>query len=452
MCSFNIPNTALYIIDKLIDNNFDAYIVGGCVRDSIIGNVPNDYDICTSALPQQVKDIFSKTNKIYDTGLKHGTITINVNDDLYEVTTFRTESDYTDNRHPDKVSFVTDIKSDLSRRDFTCNAIAYNYADGFIDTFDGKKDIENKIIRCVGNANERFNEDALRILRAIRFACKYNFTIETETDKAIHNNKHLLNNISAERINLEFSQILLYADYDKLINYRDVFAVFIPEISETFDFEQHNKYHNLNVYNHIAKATAHADNNDLILKLTMFLHDIGKPSCFFTDGNGEGHFYDHPDVSANLSKTILQRLRFTNEQINKVVELVKLHDMTLPTTDKGIRKALSKYGYDTLIKLTEVKKCDNFAQSDFANNCGTAKNIDDFICLLNKQNDNSDCALTLKDLKVNGNDLISLGFAGRDIGIALNKLLDIVLDNPTKNDRDVLLNIANNLFNNVIDG
>ena len=313
-----IPKDVASIIDQLDEHGYDAYVVGGCVRDSILGRTPNDWDICTSATPDQMIAIF-EDYEVIPTGLQHGTITIVINHTPYEITTFRIDGKYLDNRRPDKVSFTTDIVQDLSRRDFTMNSMAYNPKVGLVDPYNGQQDIQSKVIRCVGNADDRFNEDALRIIRALRFASVYGFEISSDTAQSIHNNAGLLNNIAVERINVELCKLLCGKGVlDILLNYSDVIATIIPEIKPCIGFNQNNRYHQYTIYDHIAHAVSNYTGQDIIVKVALLLHDIGKPLCYTEDENG-GHFYGHGEPSRDIAEEVVRRLKFDNYTQKNVI-------------------------------------------------------------------------------------------------------------------------------------
>ena len=441
-----IPEDAQEIIEKLEKAGHSAYIVGGCVRDAVLGNVPHDYDLCTSATPEQMKDILSDYTT-YDTGLKHGTITVAGNSDMYEVTTYRIDGEYEDNRHPNSVQFVDKVELDLSRRDFTMNAMAYNHETGLVDPYGGLMDIQNKLIRCVGNANDRFQEDALRILRAIRFASRFGFDIEAETEKAIHKNRHLLANVSEERKTSEFCKILVNADANLLMKYRDVFAEFIPEIKPMFDFNQRTRWHKYDVYAHTAHAVEHAPKDDLTVRLTMFFHDIGKPETFTVDENGNGHFYGHPLISEEITEKVMRRMKFDNATLKSVLQLVENHDNRISVSEKGARKLLRDFGEEQARRLLIVQECDKSAQADIPEVHENEKNINMLREYLGEAIRTNACC-SLKDLAVNGNDLIGLGIKGVIIGKTLNKMLDAVIKNPSLNNRNTLLKMAPEIAKN----
>ena len=339
MIAIKIPNGARYIIQALQDNGYEAYVVGGCVRDSLLGLQPKDWDICTSATPEQVKDILP--NRTIDTGLKHGTITVVTDDGHYEVTTYRVDGNYSDNRHPDKVTFVTHLSDDLARRDFTINAMAYNNVDGLVDEFGGTDDIASKQISCVGDSDDRFNEDALRILRAMRFASVYGFSIRQDTKESIHRNKDKLSNIAYERIQTELIKILCGENVlPILLDFSDVISQIIPEIKPCVGFDQNNKYHQYTIYDHIAHAVSNYRGKDISVKVALLLHDTGKPLCYTEDHNG-GHFHGHAVSGRDLAEVVLNRLKFDNKTKTEVLELVLYHDSVIEPTIKTVKRWLN---------------------------------------------------------------------------------------------------------------
>lgn len=440
-----IPDNVNTIISTLEKNGFEAYIVGGCVRDSILKRQPNDWDICTSASPYDTLKIFSPQYHVIETGLRHGTVTIVIDGEQFEVTTFRIDGEYSDNRRPDSVKFTKNIGDDLARRDFTINAMAYNDKTGIIDLYDGFNDYKRRLIRSVGDAKERFEEDSLRILRAVRFASQLDFDIEQNTSKAVFEQKMLLKNISAERINVELCKTLTGVSGVKMLDlYKEVFAVFIPEIKAMFDFEQHNFHHIYDVWGHTVKALESAP-NDLIIKLSVLFHDIGKPSVFFKDENGVGHFYGHAKVSADMTDKILERLRFDNNTRKSVRELIYYHDSEILNGNKYIKRWLAKIGETQLRRLLEVKRSDTKGLApqfiperiEFFNE--SEKKLDDIIS--QKQ------CFTQKELAVSGKDLIAMGVEpGKTVGVILNRLLKAVIDDKIENEHDVLMKNAREIF------
>lgn len=431
-----LPQGASRILAALKQNGFEAHIVGGCVRDTLLGQTPHDYDICTSALPEQVLKCFPK-NKTLSIGLKHGTITVLDNNVPYEVTTYRTDGTYTDGRHPDNVSFVSSLEEDLSRRDFTVNAMAYSPDKGLSDFFGGRDDLQNKIIRCVGNPNQRFREDALRILRALRFSSVLDFSVEENTARAIHENKNLLEHISPERIREELLKLLCGKNCKSvLLEYSDVLSVFLPEILPCVGFEQNNPHHCFDVWTHTVHAVEEAP-PDPTLKLVMLLHDLAKPQCHSVDSAGISHFKGHWTKSAVMAEEIMQRLRFDNKTIQTVVLLIRYHDER-PKDKPSVKKLLSKVGKENFSLLLDVKRADDMAKNP-CTVCGQLAYIQGLSDCRDEILAADDC-LSLKDLEINGKDLIALGIPpGREMGKILNGLLDAVLNDKIKNEKSALL-------------
>lgn len=457
---FNIPASALFLLQELNKCGHEAYIVGGSVRDTLLGITPHDYDICTSATPDEIIKTFQH-KKIIPTGLKHGTVTIAINDEQYEVTTYRIDGKYSDGRRPDKVEFTTNLVDDLKRRDFTINAMAYSPTTGVVDPFRGQEDLKNKIIRCVGNPNDRFNEDGLRILRAVRFGAQLGFTIEEETSKSIHENKHLLNRISKERINCELVKILSssYCGNQILRQYSDVICQFIPEINDMIGFEQNNPYHQYDIWEHTLHCMNYLNyylnysstDDDIIVRLAVLLHDVGKPKCYVVDENNIGHFYGHADMSSKIAYKILTELKFSNEVIENVIQLIAYHDVQFTATKPAVKRLLNKLGEKQLRRLFLLRKCDI-----------TGQNIDflfkrlSYVCnmqlILNEIIQEKEC-FKLKDLGVNGKDLMKHGVPqGKIIGKILDILLTMVIDGEVKNNKTDLLQMTNVLLkdNNII--
>lgn len=436
----NLPTDAKNLIDLLIGSGYSAYAVGGCVRDYLMGRVCGDIDIATSATPQQVESVLNSNGIRYvETGIKHGTVTAVVNGESYEITTFRTDGDYADNRHPDNVSFVTDIESDLARRDFTINAMAYNDGRGLVDVFGGREDIESRLIRCVGDADTRFKEDALRIMRALRFAGVLGFDIEPDTAKAIFNNKDLLQNIAAERIFVELKKLLVGSNVEAVLTeYRDVIGVIIPELKPTFDFQQYSKWHLYDIYTHTVKSVAYAPGVDYI-RLALLLHDIGKPYTLKIDEKGD-HFKGHPAKSKELAHNILKRLKVSNDIYNKVITLVEIHDKHIHLNPRSIKFWLSQLGEELIYNFVDVKIADMSSH----NLALAQEEMDELYQIRDMVGEviASGEPYTVAQLSIHGNDLIDLGYKGRGIADELQRLLDIVIETPSKNTRDILLDIA----------
>lgn len=435
-----IPKDAENIISRLNEHGYEAYVVGGCVRDSILGRTPNDWDICTSATPDKVIEIFTDY-EVIPTGLQHGTVTVVIDHTPYECTTFRIDGDYSDSRRPDMVEFTTDIVKDLSRRDFTINAMAYNPKSGLVDPFGGAEDIKSKVIRCVGDAQARFSEDALRILRAVRFASQLDFCIDSATDNAIKSLYKNLKNISIERITSELNKMIVCPSFYRQMLCREfLFTSIIPELKECVSYDQHNPYHAYDLYMHIALAVGFG-NRDIITELALLLHDIGKPQCQVFDERGIAHYYEHAKISAALADERLKAMKYDNDTRKKVVELISYHDATFDDEPKHIKKWLNKIGEEQFRRLLEVRYADIFAQNAMSMSQRLA-----YIDRIRERLDEvleSDQCFKLKDLAVNGNDLMELGIPqGKEIGHTLNLLLDMVMNGDVENDKDALLGLA----------
>lgn len=436
-----IPSGANEIIHSLQNNGYEAFLVGGCVRDSILGRPIHDYDITTSATPDEMMKIF-KDKRIIETGLQHGTITIVIDGEPYEVTTYRIDGNYSDSRRPDKVTFTKSLEEDLKRRDFTINAMAYNDEVGIVDPFNGIEDIKYHKIQCVGRAEDRFSEDALRILRAIRFASQLGFVLEPDTDWNISKMYKNLENISIERINSEFCKIAASSDFCvQMVLYHEVFSLFIPEIKDMFGFQQNNPYHMYDVWNHTVHAIEYCESDDLVTRLAVFFHDIGKPHCYQDDEDSIRHFKGHGRVGADMTDKIMKRLRFDNDTREKVVELVYYHDATFEVGKKYIKRWLNKIGEEQFRRLLNVRRADIKAQADINQETRLQK-IDNIGYILEEVLQDDEC-FSLKDLAVNGKDLITIGYKpGKEIGEVLNNLLDSVISGEYINEKEKLLEIA----------
>lgn len=429
-----------FIISQLNSFGYEAFAVGGCVRDAIMGLEPHDWDVCTSAKPEQIKVCFKDFNT-FDSGIKHGTISVVLNDTVYEVTTYRIDGEYTDNRHPNSVEFTDEITKDLARRDFTVNSMAYNEQQGFVDPFVGIEDIKNNVIRCVGNPDKRFDEDALRILRALRFSSVYGFKIEKNTSSAIKRKAHLLKNIAFERINSEFSKLLCgnYAE-PILIEYREVFAVFIPEIKPMFDFEPDNIHNKRNLWRHTVSAVKSVE-NDLLLKLTMLLHDIGKPYFCTADENDTCDFFNHQKIGIDISRKILNRLKYPSKFIDDCLLLIRYHDLRFTGSKKQIKRIMNTIGLENTERLFVVQYADICSQSDY----GQAEKLKDIESARIKFDEiicDNEC-YTLSQLAVSGADIMQLGVKqGVEVGFILNTLLSKVIDGELTNEKSALLDFA----------
>lgn len=437
--NIEVPAPVNYIIQELEKCGHEAYMVGGCVRDSVLGRKSHDYDICTSATPDEILQAFPY-EEIIPTGLQHGTVTILINKEPFEVTTYRVDGDYSDNRRPDNVTFTKNLVEDLRRRDFTINAMAYNPRIGLIDLFNGLEDIKGETIRCVGSAKDRFGEDSLRILRAIRFASQFGFVIEPDTDWEIHQQHKKLENISVERINSEFCKIVSSDNFCvQLLLYKDVFSLFIPELKSMFDFQQNNPYHTYDVFGHTVHAIEKCESDDLIVGLAVFFHDFGKPHSYQDGEDGIRHFKGYGRVSAEITDSIMRRLRFDNETRNNVVELVYYHDATFEVGKKYVKRWLNKIGEKQFRRLLEVRRADIKGQkTDYEKS--RIEKVDDIEKNLEEILAEKSC-FSLNDLTVNGNDVkeVMKLKEGKDIGYWLNEILKRVIDGELENNRGDLV-------------
>ena len=423
------------ILKTLSAHGFEARCVGGCVRDSLLGRTPDDWDVATGALPEQVLTLFG--DSALPTGLRHGTVTVKTEGRHVEVTTYRLDGLYRDGRHPESVTFTRSLSEDLRRRDFTVNAMALDETGVLTDPWGGRDDCNARLLRCVGNPDERFGEDALRILRCLRFASVLGFSIEQVTAGSLRRNRELLRRIAPERIRTELTKLLCGDGAAAVLRgYPEVFGVFLPELSPLFGFDQKNRHHCYDVWEHTLHSLVEVE-PDPVLRYTMLLHDIGKPRCFTLDRAGAGHFYGHPKVSFELADDILRRLRFDHTTRETVLRLIEWHDRDIPRTEKGVRRVLARLGEKDLRLLLLVKRADNLAQHpDFRgmqDEIGKAEALLDGLLA-------KDSCVSLRQLKVNGNDLCFLGYQGPQIGAALNDLLRRVVDGELENDRDILLN------------
>ena len=434
-----LPDKVKRIIRTLTAAGYEAYAVGGCVRDSVLGRTPNDWDITTSARPEEMKRLFART---VDTGIKHGTVTVLMSGEGFEVTTYRIDGVYEDARHPKDVTFTSSLEEDLRRRDFTINAMAYNDESGLVDLFGGMRDIELGVVRCVGDAEERFTEDALRMLRAVRFSAQLGYEIEEETGAAIRRLAPNLRYISAERIQAELVKLVTSAHPDDLrIAYETgITAQILPEFDLCMQTAQNNPHHCYSVGEHILHSLP-AVPPDKVLRLGMLFHDIGKPQTRTVDENGITHNKGHAAVGEKMTREILRRLKFDNDTTDKVTKIVRFHDQEISPTDSGVRRAVNRMGEDIFPLLFYVKRADVSAQSDYLREEKLRKiayieELYQGIC------QRQEC-LNLRDLAVSGNDLIALGIpAGRQIGELLKELLELVLEEPARNTREELLAVC----------
>lgn len=435
-----LPEKVKIIIQTLQEAGCEAYAVGGCIRDSLLGRTPDDWDITTSAKPAQIKEIFQRTA---DTGIQHGTVTVLLDGEGFEVTTFRIDGEYEDSRHPREVTFTSNLSEDLKRRDFTINAMAYNEQAGLVDLFHGREDMQKGLVRCVGEPGERFREDALRMMRAIRFSAQLGYAIEPETAEAIRKLAPSLSHISAERIQTELVKLVLspHPEYLGRAYEMGVTKVFFPEWDEAMETRQNNPHHCYNVGEHMLRSMA-AIKPDKVLRLTMMLHDIGKPKTLTTDPEGTDHFYGHAERGEEMARQILRRLKFDNETIRKVSRLVLYHDYGNSVTPdtRMVRRAMNKIGTDIFPLLLPVKRADMEAQSSYQKEQKQKKlKVWEECC--QRIQEQQQC-VTLKDLAVTGRDLIAYGMApGRELGETLQQMLETVLDHPEYNTKEYLLSL-----------
>lgn len=433
-----LPPKVNQIMQTLQANGFEAYAVGGCVRDSILGRKPDDWDITTSATPQETKQLFQKT---FDTGIEHGTITVLLGKDAYEVTTYRVDGKYEDSRHPSEVTFTRSLKEDLLRRDFTMNAMAYNDKEGLVDIFGGMDDLQNRCIRCVGNAEERFREDALRILRAVRFAAQLDFEVEEETKQGIRRLAPTLANISAERIQVELVKMLVSPNPGLLrMAYElGITQVILPEFDVMMQTTQETPHHCYSVGEHTLRAVELV-RAEKALRLTMLLHDVAKPKMKTVDDKGRAHFKKHDLEGTQMAKAILRRLKFDNDTINKVTKLVAYHDYRMEAEPRLVRRAMNRIGEDLFAEYLEVRMADTLAQSAYQRE-EKLQNLQDIRSCYEEIIENKQC-VSLKELAVTGSDLIADGMMpGKEIGHVLQLLLEQVLEKPELNDKETLLRL-----------
>ncbi len=417
---------------------FEAWAVGGAVRDCLMGREPGDWDVCTSARPEETEAAFAG-ERLIETGLKHGTVTVLLDGAPLEITTYRADGAYSDHRHPDAVRFSDTLTEDLARRDLTVNALAYAPGRGVMDPFDGEADIRRGLLRAVGEPERRFEEDALRILRTLRFASQLGFAIESATAAAMETKKSLLRFISAERVREELTKLLCGpAAAPVLRQYRELAAEVLPELRPAFDFEQHNPHHCLDVWEHTLTALA-AIPPQPALRWAALLHDLGKPACFFKDEAGVGHFYGHGKASAALAETVLRRLKFSNAERERVVRLVELHDTPIPPERRAVKRRLAKLGEEDFFCLLALHRADVLAQAEI--NRPRLQTLD-AVEALARELLAEDACLSLKDLAVNGNDLKALGLKGPALGRALAALLEAVVDERVENERAALLKLS----------
>lgn len=431
-----IPDNPKKILEVIHEAGFEAYIVGGCVRDALLGRQPKDWDITTNAMPEDVKKLFRRT---VDTGIQHGTVTVMMGKEGYEVTTYRIDGKYEDSRHPSEVTFTRDLTEDMKRRDFTINAMAYNDEEGLIDRFGGEQDLKDRIIRCVGVPRERLTEDALRIMRAVRFAAQLDYEIEEKTVEAIRELAPNLEKISAERVQTELVKIITSDHPEKIKTAYElgITAVVLPEFDKCMETPQNNKHHAYNVGDHIIESMKHV-RPDRILRLTMLLHDIAKPAAMSEDEKGVNHFYDHAELGVDAARAIFRRLKFDRDTMDRVCNLIRYHDDRFPVTDKNVRKMMNRVGAEDFPYWMEVRYADTMAQSDYMRD----DKLDDLDNIREQYRlilERKEC-ITIKDLAVNGGDLKEAGIKpGPEMGRILNAMLSDVLEEPSHNTREYLL-------------
>ena len=430
----NIPESVYFCLNELESKGFAAYLVGGCVRDHFLGRKPHDFDICTDALPEQIEGVFEGFSLVL-AGKKHGTVGVVTGSGVVEITTFRTEGPYQDSRHPDWVKFVGDVRDDLARRDFTVNAMAWSPVRGLADPFGGREDLKKGILRAVGRPGDRFAEDALRILRGVRFSVRFSLTPEEETRKAMEKLSPLMENLARERVFDELCKLLPLVSAEDLLRWRHVLGAVIPELVPTFDFNQHSPHHAYDLFTHIAHVTAGVP-GDLALRWAALLHDVGKVPTFTVDENGRGHFYGHAEVSAEMANTILWRLKAPNKLREQVVLLIGKHMTKIEPEKKAVRRVLGRLGEETVLGLLALQEADMGSKGT-----GKSEEMEQFPRIreeIRRILEENAC-LSLKDLAVNGRDLIQLGYEGRAIGEKLQELLTLVLDEKLPNEKDALL-------------
>ncbi len=434
-----LPEKVQYILHTLEEAGFEAYAVGGCVRDSLLGREPDDWDITTSARPQQVKAVFPRT---IDTGIQHGTVTVMMGKEGFEVTTYRIDGEYEDSRHPKEVIFTANLVEDLKRRDFTINAFAYNDRSGIVDAFDGMTDLQNGIIRCVGEAKERFTEDALRMMRAVRFSAQLGYSIEEKTKEAIIELAPNLKNISAERIQVELVKLLQspHPDYVRIAYDLGITKVILPEFDRAMETPQNNPHHVYNVGEHLLHTLLYV-RPDRSLRIAALLHDIAKPDTEETDSDGISHFHGHAEAGEEKAAAILRRLKFDNDTISKVKKYVKYHDYKIEARPRAVRRALHKIGKEYFEQILELKQADMLAQSTYQRE-EKEENLRQVRALYEEILRKEEC-VSLKELALTGKDLMELGVPqGKQLGMILQQLLEDVLENPEHNTREYLVTLV----------
>lgn len=440
----DIPQGIIQVLNRLESSGFEAYIIGGCVRDSLMGKQPHDFDITTSALPEETMAVF-KGYKVIPTGIKHGTVTVHVEGEPIEITTYRVDGDYADGRHPDEVCFTRSLAEDVSRRDFTMNGIAYSPTRGLFDKYAGAEDIRRGLIRCIGDPDKRFSEDTLRILRALRFSAVLGFEIEQHTADSIRRNRALLKNVSGERILAELSKLLCGSNCGEVLRgYPEVLAQIIPELSPCIGYDQHSRFHSLTLYEHLAEAVENSPREEGI-RLAMLLHDIGKPLTQSEDDNGEWHFYAHCEKSAELADIALGRFHASNALRERVREIIRYHGMVPENTDKFIRRRLSKHGLSLFRDIMIAHIADDSAKAEFAKE---RIPLWQEIIRRAEEIDAQQPCLSVKQLAISGRELAALIPPSPKTGETLEFLLSGVLDGRFRNEREELLVQARRFLEN----
>ena len=430
-----LPPYVIQCIDALEQAGFAAYAVGGCVRDACLGRTPHDYDLCTAAMPEETEAVFANYRLVL-AGKKHGTVGVVTDGGVVEITTFRTEGNYRDNRHPEWVEFVPEIEKDLARRDFTVNAMAYSPTRGYADPFGGREDLRNHILRAVGQPETRFQEDSLRILRGIRFAVRYGLAIEPATAAAMESQAYLMDNLARERVFDELCKLLPAICAEDLLRFAPILAQVIPELAPMIGFDQRTRHHAYDLFTHTAHVTG-AVPGELALRWAALLHDVGKIPCMTVDDAGQAHYYGHAQESAKMTEAILRRLKAPNELREQVVSLIERHMTFLLPDKKFLRRWIGKLGWETMEALLLLQEADMGSKGT-----GKPEETEQFSLLRNLLEEirAENACLTLKDLAVNGRDLMALGYQGKAIGQALDLLLEQVLDEQLPNEKEALLN------------
>jgi len=436
-----LPEYVSFCLEALENAGFPAYCVGGCVRDHLLGLIPNDYDICTAALPEQTEAVFAG-HPLVLAGKKHGTVGVIFGKDVVEITTFRTEGAYLDNRHPEWVEFVPSVEEDLARRDFTVNAMAWSPKRGFADPFGGQKDLEQQILRAVGDPAERFREDSLRILRGLRFAVRFGLTIEETTWDAMVSEKHLMDNLARERVFIELCGLLPLVKAEDILTFAPVLSAVIPELEPMIGFDQRSPHHAYDLLTHVAHVVEGVP-GDLTLRWAAFLHDVGKVPTFTQDATGRGHFYGHAQVGAEMADTILRRLKAPTALREQAVLLIEKHMTKLEPEKKVLRRWLGRLGPETIRQLLCLQEADMGSKGT-----GKPEEMAQFAALraVIGEIEAENACLSLKDLALNGHDLMALGIQGKAIGQTLNRLLEAVMDETVPNEKQALLNHAAQLL------